>query len=357
MRRPRALPFALAAALGALLEAASAQAEPASVLAPLELRVSYVAPPGCPSGASFLAALQSHLAAGGDGAIDAVVRITGPRDGEFELSLQLSVAGSATESHARAESCSTLMELAALDASMARTPWAIAGAAATPAVYVPEAPPATSPAEHPGAEGEPLTESAGTSVADELRGFALAETRAASGMLPSFAWGQGLVLGAWLAPWSLRLSGTWWLPESFVYDGDGGSPISLSFEQQSLELAPCAGHALSPMLELEGCVALSVNRTSTSAGERDVWGAVAPALLVVLRPWRGLRVEAAAQLLVPFSAPSFAVQALEDVYTASGVQPGARLAVGWELGSPSPTPPASPPTFDALRGARAGRTP
>lgn len=362
MRRPGALPFALATALGALLEAASVHAEPASSLAsslaaPLELRVSYAAPPGCPSGAAFLAALQAHLAAGGDGAIDAVVRITGPHDGDFELALQLSVAGSATESHARAESCSTLMELAALDASMARTPRAIAGAAATPAVYVPESPVATSPAEPSGADDELRTEGAARGVSAELRGFALAETRAASGMLPSVAWGQGLVLGASLGPWSLRLGGTWWLPESFVYDGDGGSPISVSFEQQSLELAPCAGYALSPVLELQGCVALSVNRTSTSAGERDAWAAVAPALLAVLHPWRGLRVEAAAQLLVPFAAPSFAVQALEDVFTASGVQPGARLALGWELGSTAPAPPAPPPTFDTLRGARAGRTP
>jgi len=364
VRRPRALPLALAAALGALLEPAWAGAEPAapvpaapSPAAPLELRVSYVAPPGCPSGAQFLAALQAHLAAGGDGAVDAVVRITGPHDGGFELSLRLSVAGSVTESQARAESCAALMELAALDASIARTPWAAAGVAATPAVYFPEAPTPAAPEEHPGTDGAPRVESDSAGIPAELRGYALAETRGAGGMLPSFAWGQGLVLGATLAPWSLRLSGTWWLPESFVYDGDGGSPISLRFEQQSLELSPCAGHALSALLELQGCVALSVNRTTTSAGERDVWGAAAPALLAVLRPWRGLRVEAAAQLLVPFSPPSFAVQTLEDVFTASGVQPGARLAVGWELGRAAPKPPPSPPAFDALRGARAGRTP
>jgi hypothetical protein len=372
VRRPPTLPFALAAALGALLEAPRAHAQPAPLPAapiaaapvagepargaPLELRVSYAAPPGCPSGAQFLDALQAHLAAGGDGAVDAVVRISGPRDGDFELSLRLSVAGSVTESHARAESCSALMELAALDASMARTPWASAGASVTPAAYVPEAPPAASPAP-PGADEAPQPEEASARTPAEPRGFALAETRAARGMLPSLAWGQGLVLGAALGPWSLRLAGTWWLPEPFVYDGDGGSPISMSFEQQSLEVAPCAGHALTPLLELEGCVALSVNRTMVSAGEREIWGAVAPALLAVLRPWRGLRVEAAAQLVVPFSAPSFAVQALEDVFTASGVQPGARLAVGWELGSASPQPPAAPPAFDPLRGARAGRTP
>jgi hypothetical protein len=353
--RPRPLALALAA-LGALLDAPWVLAEPvAPVAAPLELRVSYAAPPGCPSGAQFLRALQAHLAAGGDGAVDAVVRISGPRDGDFELSLQLSVAGSVTESHARADSCTTLMELAALDASMARTQWVGARGVATPAMYLPTAPTAA-PAEPPGSDA-PLSDDDGADAAAELRGFALTETRAAAGMLPSLAWGQGLVLGAALGPGSLRLGGTWWLPEAFVYDGDGGSPISVSFEQQSLELSPCAGHALSPAVELGGCLALSVNRTSTSSGGSDVWSAVAPALLVVIRPWRGLRVEAAAQLLLPFSAPRFAVQTLEDVYTASGVQPGARLAVGWELGSAPPKPLASPPAFDPLRGARAGRTP
>jgi hypothetical protein len=356
------LPLALAAALGALLEPARVRAEPAPwPRAPLDLKVSYVAPPGCPSGAEFLAALQAHLAAGGEGAVDAVVRIEGPRAGEFHLSVRLSVAGTVTESHAHAPSCAPLMELAALDASMARTPWDAAGAAATPAVFVPDEPrPPALPVSPPLGVDESAPRPrgpAGASRLDELRGFALAETRAASGMLPSLAWGQGIVLGAVLAPWSLRLSGTWWLPDSFVYDGDGGSPISVRFEQQSLELAPCAGHSLSQLLELEGCVALSGHRTSTSTGERDLWSAIAPSVLAVLRPWRGLRIEAAAQLLVPFSAPSFSVQTLEDVYAASGVQPGARLAVGWELGGDEPEAAAAPPAFDAMRGARAGRTP
>lgn len=368
MRQQGALPLARVVALGALLAPAPLRAEPArssaapgapSAGAPLELRVSYAAPPGCPSGAEFLATLQAHLAAGGAGAIDVVVRITGPHDGEFELALQLSVAGNVTESRARAESCTALMELAALDASMARTAWAAAGAAATPAVYVPEAsPPAASPPELPGTDGAPLAPDSAFRGAAELRGFALAETRATSGMLPGVAWGQGLALGAALGAWSLRASATRWLPESFVYDGDGGSAIGMRFEQQSLELAPCAGHALSPVLELEGCVALSAHRTQTSIGERAVWSAVAPALLGVLRPWRGLRIEAAAQLLVPFSAPSFAVKTIEDVFAASGVQPGARLAVGWELGSErSAQPAAAPPAFNVLRGARAERTP
>jgi hypothetical protein len=347
----------LTPALGALLATGSAHAEPAPwPSSPLELRVSYAAPPACPSGAEFLGALQAHLAAGGDGAVDAVVRIEGPHDGIFDLALRLSVAGHVSESHARAESCAALMELAALDASMARTPWA-AGAPATPAVYAPGAP-SSEPAISPGANDAPRDSvSAAAHAPAELRGFALAEARAASGMLPGIAWGPGLAVGAALGPWSLRLSGTWWQPESFVYEGDGGSPISVRFEQQSIELAPCAGHALSALLELEGCIGLSAHRTLASTGERDTWAAAAPALLAVLRPWRGVRLEAAAQLLLPFSAPSFAVQTLEDVYTARGVQPGARLAVGWELGAgKKAAPPASRPSFQAMRGARAGRS-
>src|SRR6185295_13904244 len=106
----------------------------------LELRVRYEAPPGCPSGAQFLGALQTHLAEGGDGAIDAVVRITGPHDGEFELLLELQVAGALAESRARAESCEALMELAALDASMARTPSDSDALAVAPVAFTRAAP-------------------------------------------------------------------------------------------------------------------------------------------------------------------------------------------------------------------------
>lgn len=343
---------------------ALAQAEPWPA-APLELRVRYAAPAGCPSGAEFLAALQGHLAAGGGGAIDAVVHITGPEDGGFELVLELLVAGTLTESRTRDESCAALMQLAALDASIARTASSddagvaagLAGArAALPSERRPPEP------ERPGADaGAPFDtaadEAAASGPAATLRGFALAEMRAASGMLPGAAWGQGLALGVSLGPWSLRSSGTWWLPEQFVYEGDGGSPIPLRFEQQSLELAPCAGQALSALLRLEGCVGLSAHRTQASDAEADVWAALSGAVLAVLHPWRGLRVEAAAQLLVPLSAPSFGVESLEDVYSARAVQPGARLAVGWELGSSAPPAPAPLPTLRASSEARAGRAP
>lgn len=305
--------------------------------AALELHVSYLAPSGCPSGVELLAALQAHLAEGGDGAVDAVVRITEPHTGAFELELELHVAGMQTTSRARADSCRALMELAALDASMARTPSALGAVTAVTVAYMPSVA-SREPSPAPGLdEGSAALDGAGAARTSEGQasphGFVLAEMRAASGMLPGAAWGQGLALGASLDPWSLRLSGTWWVPGQLIYSGDGGSPIALRFEQQSLELSPCAAHALAPALRIEACLSLSLHRTQTSAAQHDVWGALGGALLGVLHPWRGLRVEAAAQLVVPLSPPSFAVGTLEDVYRSSALQPGARLALGWEFGA------------------------
>lgn len=347
---------------GAVLAAASllalpARAEPAAwPAAPLEMRVSYAAPPGCPSGAEFLGVLQTFLAQGGEGGVDAVVRITGPHaDGRFELRLALRVSEMLGETQERSESCEALMQLAALTASMARTP-----TSATPATYSPaEPPPAASPA--PLAPPE-LDEPVAAPAASEkptapLAGFALAELRVAAGMLPGTAVGRGLGVGVARGPWALRLSGTWWLPEELVFSGDGGSPIPLEFEQQSLELAPCLGHELSRLVRLEGCVSFGVFRTQTNAGEREVWGAVGGTALAVLRPWRGLRLEAAAQLQVPLAAPSYAVQALENVYQASALQPAARLALGWEFGGGAAPAAVPAPSFESRREVHARRSP
>lgn len=348
-----------------------ARAEPARG-APLELRVSYEAPPGCPTGAFFLGALQEHLAEGGDGAVDASVRITSALDGAFELRLALRVGGVLSETQARSESCAALMRLAALSASMARTPPDPNGGAATPISFTPEAlrpealppePPSPGPAEtEPGARFDAGRPGKGSAVAVGRQGralgaFALAEVRTAAGMLPGAALGRGIGLGIASGAWSLRLSGTWWLAAQHVFDGDGGSPVSLELEQQSLELAPCAGRALSRVLRLEGCALLAAHRTETSAAEREVWGGLGGAAVAVLRPWRGLRVEAAAQLLVALSAPSYAVQTLEDVYQVGALQPGARLALGWELGRTPRPPEPPPPAFAPLRRAHAGRAP
>jgi hypothetical protein len=317
--------------------------------------VSYEAPAGCPSGVEFLAALRSHLQAGGDGAIDASVRITGPSGGVFELELALRVAGETTASRMRADSCETLMQVAALNASMARTPAdGIAAAPLAPSLL--SAPIEPSMGVNHGNRGAAVLDSAGDAAsrngppAPRLGGFALAEVRTASGMLPALAWGRGLVVGVALEPWSLRLSGTWWLPVQHTFSGDGSSPVNMEFEQQSLELAPCVGRALSALLRLDACASLSGHRTQTSTAEPRVWGAFGVAAFAVLRPWRGLRAEVAAQLLVPMSAPSFAVDTLEDVYRSGVLQPGARLAMGWEFGG-AEQPPAYPPSFEVTARA------
>lgn len=348
---------------GAVLAAASllalpARAEPAAwPAAPLDVRVSYAAPPGCPSGAEFLGVLQTFLAQGGEGGVDAVVRITGPHaDGRFELRLALRVGEMLGETQERSESCAALMQLAALTASMTRTP-----TGATPAAYSPAEPlpPAAAPAPlvSPELDAPVTAPAASEKPAPPLAGFALAELRVAAGMLPGTALGRGLGVGVARGPWALRLSGTWWLPEELVFSGDGGSPIPLEFEQQSLELAPCVGHELSSRVRLEGCVSFGVFRTQTSAGEREVWGAVGGTALAVLRPWRGLRLEAAAQLQVPLAAPSYAVQALEDVYQASAVQPAARLALGWEFGGGAAPAAVPAPSFESRGEVHARRSP
>src|SRR4051812_14703421 len=59
----------------------------------LEVGLSYRAPRSCPSGSLFLEALREHLSAG-DGRVDTDVQIVRrPASNDFELRLQLRVAG------------------------------------------------------------------------------------------------------------------------------------------------------------------------------------------------------------------------------------------------------------------------
>jgi hypothetical protein len=284
------------------------------------------------------------LAAGGEGSVDADVRISRVGESAFELVLRLRVAAREAESVVRAESCAPLVQLAALNASMARTRAGTEMAGRSPESEPEPALASLPPAGEPCPRPEPK-QVAGLDVAagdpphpadspHPLRVVALAEVATASGMLPDTAWGRGLAAGLELGLWSARLSATFWMPRERRFSFDGSSPIVLEFEQESLELSPCVMPSLSPYLRVGGCASIAGHRIHTSAQAPRLVGSLGGSARAALLPWRGLRIEAQAGLSVVPAAPSFDIEALRSVYESKTLQPTAGIALGWEFGAP-----------------------
>jgi len=335
--RPRAGPWAwLPLALLLLPSTASAQV---SVERDLEVGLSYRVPRSCPSGSLFLEALHEHLSAG-DGPLDAdVLIVRRPASNDFELRLRLRVAGQRFKRVASSTSCETLVRLAALNAGIARSaiPEEAVAELDEPAQAqpIPLAPPATpigarasDDAHDPGvtnAHSIPV-ESAST------RGFALLALRTANAMLPELAWGEGAAAGLASGPWSLRLTGLWWGSRRAHASIDGSSPLSLSVEQASLELAPCLGSELTGALRIEGCVLLAGHRVQTSEAETRFFGTAGAGALFSVRLWQGLRLELQGGLQAAPAAPRIHVARRVRFYQPELFQPIAQLGLGWEFG-------------------------
>jgi hypothetical protein len=304
----------------------------------LEVGLEYRAPPSCPSGSLFLEALREHLSAG-DGPVDTDVQIVRrPASNDFELRLQLRVAGRRFERVETSKSCETLVRLAALNAGIARS--------AAPEKALAELEPPAAP------EPLPLTPPAGTNVGPAsdvaheagapnsrvpgaraaTRGFALVALRAANAMLPELAWGKGVAAGIGQGPWSLRLTGLWWGSRREQSGADGSSPLSLSIDQTSLELAPCLGGELTGALRIEGCLLLSGHRVHTSEAETHLFGTAGAGALLSVRLWQGLRLELQGGLQAEPAAPRFHVGRRVRFYQPELFQPVAQLGVGWEFG-------------------------
>jgi hypothetical protein len=347
----------------ALLLAASTASAQAPMERDLEVGLSYRAPPSCPSGSLFLEALREHLSAG-DGPLDADVQIVRrPTSKDFELRLQLRVAGERFERVATSTSCETLVRLAALNAGIARsaTPeQAVAEldepAQAKPIPLAPPAPPrvaqASDDAHDPGVTHAHSSPGDHTST----RGFALVALRAANAMLPELAWGEGAAAGLQHGPWSLRLTGLWWGSRREQSSMDGSSPLSLSVEQASLELAPCVGSELTSALRIEGCVLLAGHRVHTSQAETHIFGTAGAGALISVRLWRGLRLELQGGLQAAPSAPRLHVARRVRFYQAEPFQPLAQLGLGWEFGAApatsAPEPAFRPAESDVREAAR-----
>jgi hypothetical protein len=333
----------------ALTQAESARSEPARSepptapeRAPLELRVSYRAPRECPSSSDFLAALQQHVAAGGSGAIDADVSITRASASEFELVLRLRVEGRSSESTTRAGSCLPLMQLAALDTSMART----ASSEARTVLVAPAPPVELEPSPSRGASAPSQLEAAGDAGADGptassgpagshgrgTRAFVLGDVRTVSGMLPRLAWGRGISAGVALDVFSLRVSATLWQGQHASFAPDDTSPMRLDFEQRSFQLSPCAGRALSSLLRVDGCALGAVHRIGTDAQGARGYASLGAAAMATLSPWRGVRVELEGGLSAAIQPPSFGAERVRYLYEPEVIQPSARVALGWEFG-------------------------
>jgi hypothetical protein len=309
---------------------------------PLELRVSYRAPRECPSSGDFLAALQQHVAAGGSGAIDADVSIRRASASEFELVLRQRVEGRSSESITRAASCLPLMQLAALDTSMARTASSDVGTA-----RVAPAPPfELEPSPGPRASAPRELEAAGDGGRDgpaassappgpDRRGtrvFVLGDVRTVSGMLPRLAWGRGISAGIALDVLSLRVSASFWQGQHAAFAPDGTSPMHLDFAQHSFQLSPCAGHALSSLLRVDGCALVAAHRIGTDAEGARSYASLGAAALATLSPWRGVRVELEGGLSAAIQPPSFGAEQVRYLYEPEVIQPSARVALGWEFG-------------------------
>jgi hypothetical protein len=329
----------------------------------LELGLSYRAPPACPSGSVFLEALREHLSAG-DGPVDTDVQIVRrPASNDFELRLQLRVAGQRFERVATSKSCETLVRLAALNAGIARsaTPEVAVAELDEPAQAqpIPLAPPATprvarasDDARDPGVTNAHSIPSESASI----RGFALLALRTANAMLPELAWSEGAAAGLAAGPWSLRVTGLWWGSRRERSSNDGSSPLSLSLEQASLELAPCLGSELTGALRLEGCVLLAGHRVHTSEAENRLFGTVGAAALFSVRLWQGLRLELQGGLQAAPAAPRIHVAQRVRFYQPELFQPLAQLGLGWEFGaappSSAPEPPLRPEPSDVREASR-----
>jgi hypothetical protein len=303
--------------------------------------VSYRAPRECPSSGDFLAALQQHVAAGGSGAIDADVSIRRASASEFELVLRLQVEGQSSERVTRAESCLPLKQLAALDASMARTtsPQARTALAAPPPPYDIEPSPrleASAPLAPGAAEAGPERVATGSQRQPDgrwgTRAFVLGDVRTASGLLPQLAWGRGISAGIARDMLSLRVGATFWQSQHGVFAPDDTSPMHLGFDQRSLYLSPCAGRALSSLLRLDGCAVFAAHRLDTDAESAQTYVSLGAAALATLSPWRGLRLELEGSLSAGIQRPSFGAERVRYLYQPEVLQPSARLALGWDFG-------------------------
>jgi hypothetical protein len=344
--------------LALLLSPAAARAQ-AHLERELEVGLSYRVPRSCPPGSLFLESLREQLSAG-DGPVDTDVQIVRrPATDDFELRLQLRVAGRRFRSVATSPSCETLVRLAALNAGIARTaPRDAPVVELTPAPAPTPAPPAApltqrlAPAagEDSGTASTPPASGAGS------RGLALVAVRTAHAMLPERAWGEGAAAGLEHGPWSLRLTGLWWGSRTEHSSIDGSSPLSLGITQASLELAPCAGSELTGALRLGGCLLLAGHRVHTSEAEAHVFGTVGATALLSARLWRGLRLELQGGLQAAPAAPRIHVARRIRFYRAEVLQPIAQLALGWEFGaSPAtlgPEPASRPETNDVREAAR-----
>jgi hypothetical protein len=304
----------------------------------LEVGLNYHVPQSCPSGRLFLEALREHLSAG-DGPVDTDVQIVRrPASNDFELRLQLRVAGRRFEQVETSRSCETLVRLAALNAGIARSAGpetALAEleprAAAEPS---PLAPPARrNVAQASNGADEAAAPARVPSGSASTRGFGLIALRAANAMLPELAWGEGAAAGIALGPWSLRLTGLWWGSRRDQASIDGSSPLSLSVEQASLELAPCLGPELTGALRLQGCLLLAGHRVHTSEGETQLFGTAGAGALLSVRLWQGLRLELQGGLQAAPAAPRLHVARRVRFYQPELFQPVAQLGLGWEFGA------------------------
>jgi hypothetical protein len=334
----------------ALLFAPSAASAQAPVERDLELGLSYHVPRSCPSGSLFLEALREQLSAG-EGPMDTDVQIVRrPASGDFELRLRLRVAGRRFERVATSRSCETLVRLAALNAGIARStaPEEAVATLDEPAVAkpMPLAPPAPQNMSraNDSAQDWGATSARPSIGTASIRGFALVAVRTANAMLPELAWGEGAAAGLAQGPWSLRVTGLWWGARREHSSVDGSSPLSLSVEQASLELAPCWGSELTRALRVEGCVLLAGHRLHTSEGETHVFGTVGGAALLSVRLWRGLRLELQGGLQAAPAAPRIHVARRVRFYQPELFQPIAQLGLGWEFGA-APFTSAPEPAF------------
>lgn len=305
----------------------------------LEVGLNYRVPRSCPSGSLFLEALREHLSAG-DGPVDTDVQIVRrPANHDFELRLQLRVAGRRFERVATSPSCEVLVRLAALNAGIARSavPPDTAVAELAPPTEV-EPPPLAPPTPPNVARASDGADEAGVTNARvpgdraSTRGLALVALRAANAMLPELAWGAGAGAGIAHGPWSLRLTGLWWGSRRERSSSDGSSPLSLSVEQASLELAPCLGSELTGALRIEGCLLLAGHRVHTSEAETHVFGTAGAGALLSVRLWQGLSLELQGGLQAAPGAPRVHVARRVRFYQPELFQPVAQLGLGWEFG-------------------------
>ena len=306
---------------------------------PSNVELAWSAPAECPGRASVEREIRANLAGSTVAGNAVVARASVARAGDkWHVDLAIRSGQGSGERSFDAASCAELASAVALIVALtvdpSRRP---AEPDAAPPVVADAGPPAPAPATPPAPAPPPTADSSEDPPKLAIGGEALADV----GALPSASVGGGLTLALLLGRVRIEARGRLFVSQraldtaqptqgvdlSLVGGGGRGCFAILAGE---LTLAPCAG------LAIERVAAAGFGgATGTAAFSRDTtWASGSGGLLATWAPLRWFALRLDAEILVPFSRPSFVVLAPDGSVAGVLHRPsplGGRLGLGVEF--------------------------